>query len=243
MRALRGSSSSSAAPPRPARRSPRPGAAPPRPASPGADRLLRYGASPPSPARPCRRDRLLDPLDCARVRRIAQRHATSDRLERLADDRDRRLEGVGVFLGGMADQLGRFVELIGQPVEFARHRAELGHGVRFGKRPVEPALGSDRPRQPLEAAQAAPGIGEQQHHEQCHQNIDRRRDPDFWRGPVGPPQGRAQEILGRARGDHHPAARADIERRQRGEQLFLAGRVDIARGDRADAGAGFAHPA
>ncbi len=79
----------------------------------------------------------------------------AQRFERLADDRDRGLEGVRVVFRRLADFGGGAVDRVDHAVEFGGDLAELGHvGARAERPGVRPLL-ANSPRPPGKAAQPA----------------------------------------------------------------------------------------
>src|SRR5205823_6545403 len=86
--------------------------------------------------------------------RIVERHGASHRLEGGADGGKRRLEGMRLVLGVLADLLGDAPEVVHQLVEVAGDARELGDEVAVAEGVVADTALADLGGDVAEAAQA-----------------------------------------------------------------------------------------
>ena len=180
-------------------------------------------------------DRFLDHLERAPAARVVRRNQPVQGLERLAHDRDRRLEGVGVVLGGEAQALRRIPQSPGHAIELLGHEGELRHLVLSHEAGAFGAPGADPAGHVPEPPEPAPNGEEQADGEDRHGEIDPGGDTHLDGLPVWLVDGGAQHRGRRVRGDHGPASRLGRHRRDRGQELLLAARhaVPERHGDRA----------
>src|SRR3546814_8399651 len=84
------------------------------------------------------------------------RQCALQRLERLHDDADRRLEGVGILLGRPANCLRSLAQGADHAVEIFRDVLEFRDTVEAGKGQAAGSSGADSAGLPLETAEITP---------------------------------------------------------------------------------------
>ena len=153
------------------------------------------------------RQRGIDDLEGAPGPRIVLRHGATHRLEGRPDGGQRRLEGVRLVLGGLADLLRDAPQVVHQLVEVAGDARQLGHDVAVREGIVADAaladLGGDIAKAP-QAETDADGDQERQHGEH---EVDGRGDADLPRLPVGPADRGVEEFGGACASRSAPSSR------------------------------------
>ena len=117
-----------------------------------------------------------------------------------------------------------------QGIEVVGHARELGDRVHLAERGLPRAMDADLAGGGAEAVDVPPDGEKQPGDDRRAQEIDRDGDVDGRGLPDRAADGGVEERLGALRGDHDPAALADMDGRHRGEHFGLAGRVGEAHG-------------
>ena len=137
--------------------------------------------------------------------------ARAHRRQRRTDGGERRLEGVRLVLGRLADLLRHAPEVEHQLVEVARHARQLGHDVAVAEGVVADAALADLGGDLAEAAQAeADADGDQQGEDRPARGRCAAATRICARLPIGPADRGVEEFRGGVGRGQHPAARRRV---------------------------------
>ncbi len=185
---------------------------------------------------------MIDPLDRAQHPLVIRPHRAAQRLQGLADHRDRGFEGVCVVLRGTPDRRRRAVQCFDHAVELGGDFGEFRDFVAGREAAGRAALLADLPREPGEPAQPAADAEQCREGDHDHREIDRRRDLDGRRRPIGLAEMGAGKRVSGERGHHRPAAGRGQQRGHRGDDLRPAGRPVVQQRKRHLAAAALGKP-
>src|SRR6516162_3512881 len=182
----------------------------------------------------CRRDqaiqaveRLLKDADRALGALVVLRQGTPKRLDRLTDDRDRRLKGMGIVFSRTPDFGGGAMQGVDHSVELDRYIGKFRQVVAVGERSSIGSSLANMAGAAREPAQATAHAQQGCKRDGRHHQINHTRDDDWWRRPIRLTEmGARESVLGK-RGYDRPATSRRRKRGHRGDDLGTSGRAMV----------------